>query len=152
MIAELLIVHPEISGDTQWRPIQGSLRGGETIMLQPFGGILQRPMTNQVRTNTINLFKFEYRRDVSAGVPDITLRKWTGSTMLSIWGRMSDEHADELMPSEHRAKGWERPTTTLTESFNQADSTTVGPDQTWTEVVGDLETVSNECENVNDGE
>lgn len=32
---------------------------------------------------------------------------------------------------------------TLTESFNQADSTTLGPDQTWTEIDSDLETLSN---------
>ena len=32
---------------------------------------------------------------------------------------------------------------TYTETFNQADSSTVGPDQSWTEVAGDWETVSN---------
>ncbi len=152
VIAELLIVHPEISGDTRWKPLRGSFCGGEAIFLQPFGKILQRSLSNQVRTNTVNIFQSDYRRNLAVGVPDITLRKWTGSKMLSIWGRMSDEHADELMPPEHRAKGWERPTTTLTESFNQADSTTVGPDQTWTEVAGDIETVSNECHTVNESE
>lgn len=33
--------------------------------------------------------------------------------------------------------------TVITESFDQGDSTTVGPDLTWTEIVGDFETVSN---------
>lgn len=34
---------------------------------------------------------------------------------------------------------------TVTESFTQADSTTLGPDLTWTEVLGDWETISNEA-------
>lgn len=38
-----------------------------------------------------------------------------------------------------------RPTTTINESFDQGDSTTLGPDLTWTEVVGDAETRSNEA-------
>ena len=42
--------------------------------------------------------------------------------------------------------------TTLTESFNKADSSTLGPDQTWTEVNGDSSVVSNEVNSVtNDG-
>lgn len=39
----------------------------------------------------------------------------------------------ELVPHE----------TSLSESFNQADSTTLGPDQAWTEVLGNLQTASN---------
>ena len=34
--------------------------------------------------------------------------------------------------------------TTITESFNQADSTTLGPDLTWTEVAGSWDTISNQ--------
>lgn len=33
----------------------------------------------------------------------------------------------------------------FTESFNQADSTTLGPDLTWTETANDLQTVGNRC-------
>lgn len=35
--------------------------------------------------------------------------------------------------------------TLITESFNQPDSTTLGPDLAWTEVTGDLRTASNTC-------
>lgn len=35
--------------------------------------------------------------------------------------------------------------TTITESFNKADSTTLGPDLTWTETTGNLEVFSNTC-------
>src|SRR5688572_28268237 len=35
--------------------------------------------------------------------------------------------------------------TTLTESFNTADSDTLGPDQTWVEDVGDFDIVSNKA-------
>src|SRR5215471_9494781 len=39
----------------------------------------------------------------------------------------------------------------LNESFNKADSTTLGPDQTWTEQLGDLQVVSNACRAVSTG-
>jgi len=41
--------------------------------------------------------------------------------------------------------------TILTESFNKADSTTLGPDQTWTEVLGNLQVASNACNVVSAG-
>lgn len=36
--------------------------------------------------------------------------------------------------------------TTITESFNKADSDILGPDLTWTELIGDLDVVSNEAQ------
>lgn len=41
-----------------------------------------------------------------------------------------------------------QPTTTITESFNQSDSTTPGPDQTWSEVSNDVQTIGNTFTNV----
>lgn len=67
-------------------------------------------------------------------------RKWLGA--MSRKYRLSPEAARDLI-----GNGKEMPldpTTTITESFNQADSTTVGPDLTWTEVDGGFETVSNQ--------
>lgn len=40
------------------------------------------------------------------------------------------------------------PSTTYTESFDQTDSTTLGPDLTWTETLSDLQTVSNQLRTV----
>lgn len=40
---------------------------------------------------------------------------------------------------------------TITESFNKADSTTLGPDLTWTEISGDCQVVSNRARGVNTG-
>lgn len=37
--------------------------------------------------------------------------------------------------------------TTITESFNKADSSTLGPDLSWTELIGDLVVSSNLCAN-----
>jgi len=53
---------------------------------------------------------------------------------------------EQFVPPELR-DGHEGPLphrTIITESFNQGDSTTLGPDQTWAETSGDWETVSNE--------
>lgn len=49
-----------------------------------------------------------------------------------------------LIPGDLPKEPPRRPTTTITESFNQADSTTLGPDLTWAEVLNDFTTISNE--------
>lgn len=41
--------------------------------------------------------------------------------------------------------------TVLTESFDKADSTVLGPDQTWSELTGNLQVTSNACNVVNGG-
>lgn len=53
----------------------------------------------------------------------------------------------DLVPANLRAHvpGPLPHSTTITESFNKADSDTLGPDLTWTEIVGDLDVVSNEA-------
>ena len=40
---------------------------------------------------------------------------------------------------------------TITESFNKADSTTLGPDLTWTEIQGNLQVLSNRVRCVSTG-
>jgi len=67
--------------------------------------------------------------------------------VLDYWGekyRLSnpeDVFVPGDLPRERRLKH----STTLTESFNKADGTTLGPDQTWVEDAGDWEVVSNEA-------
>lgn len=50
-----------------------------------------------------------------------------------------------FIPGDLPDEGWLPPETTITESFNKADSTTLGPDQSWTEVVTDWEVFSNQA-------
>lgn len=54
----------------------------------------------------------------------------------------------QLVPAELRDDhpGPLKHATTYTESFNTANSDTLGPDQTWTELTGDWDVVSNLCE------
>lgn len=54
-----------------------------------------------------------------------------------------------LIPSELRERipGILPHQTTITESWNQSDSSTLGPDLTWTETLGSMETISNEVTN-----
>lgn len=50
-----------------------------------------------------------------------------------------------LIPGDLPKEPPRRPTTTITESFNTADSDTLGPDLTWAETSGDLDISSNLC-------
>lgn len=61
------------------------------------------------------------------------------------------EDWQQFVPTDLRAEvpGRLKHETTITESFNKADSTTLGPDLTWTETLNNLEVVGNACRSVN---
>lgn len=93
----------------------------------------------------IDLLKRMYRRirqaTLDGKTPSDHHRKWLGFQVRKF--RDYDYHnfiASDL-PDEEPLE----PTTTLLESFNQGDSTTLGPDQTWSEGRGDWSTVSNKA-------
>lgn len=66
--------------------------------------------------------------------------KWLGAQVLKY---RVDWH--QLVPSDLQDAPPEPPTTTIAESFNTADSGTLGPDLSWTETANDMIIVSNEC-------
>lgn len=101
--------------------------------------------------------------DVAA---ELLLNHGTQDMDRSRWNRLKFEGRDRVDPVDGRRgkyreihlgrRIWEQyykggPGTAITESFNQADSTTLGPDLTWTEIAGDLETVSNQLQVVAKG-
>jgi hypothetical protein len=49
----------------------------------------------------------------------------------------------QFIPADLPDEGWLKPDTTITESFNTADSDTLGPDLSWTELAGDWDIVTN---------
>lgn len=157
IIAELFTNHADPTGLTQFKPIRGSIRIGTQIHFGDFGKILDEPLSSTVRDNAIAVFQADYRRSVVDGLPDVALRKWTGATMLSLWGRMSDDNAGALLPPEFIGKGYERPTTTVGDTFVEASDTALeshtatGPNSgfSWVKVVaaaskGTIDAASNQ--------
>lgn len=93
------------------------------------------------------LFRVDYRRrraQVRTQADLDALRRWTGYEVLA--NRL--DGPDDILPLEYRADGALDPRTTITESFNTADSDTLGPDLSWTEVIGDWDVVSNQVQMV----
>ena len=66
--------------------------------------------------------------------------------LLGTWKLKFGIHNYEIFIPDHLPKErFLEPKTTITESFDTADSDTLGPDLTWTEVLGDIDIVSNEA-------
>ena len=60
------------------------------------------------------------------------------------FGLTADDFIPEDLPKEKPLK----PSTVITENFNQPDSTTLGPNLSWTEIFNDWNTISNELQDL----
>lgn len=143
VIEELLVVHYDIKNG--WKPLTGSLRSGIKIYL---GGIIVSEAVPEGHNATIAVFQDDYIRNrMDYSLED--LRRWTGYMMWSLWGRMSDSLAQELLPDPYKSDGWLPPHTTITDNFNRADSTSLGSSSegwSWTETQGNIDIVTNRAQ------
>jgi len=141
------------TGETKCKPLRTSRRTGLKCYLGGFGnnGLIINERfapTHAALTATLAVRWADYRR-IRDTTPLDVMERWTGHEMQALYGRRGDDLLPALVPPEYLdgTKGrdsWQIPRTTRTESFNQADSTTLGPDLTWVEGSGDdLETLSN---------
>lgn len=76
-------------------------------------------------------------------------RKWLGFQLRKFGFRFDTNDYRRFQPADVPDEPPLAPETTITESFNTADSTTLGPDLTWTEVRGDWSISSNQCTHAN---
>lgn len=150
VIVELYQDHGDPTGLTRWKPMQ-STRGGLVINLGGYSQIYGEPFSagNRAFQNTLDIRWADYRRAKAEGAKLKDLRRQTGFDSFRIFGRAPTKaDLDKLLPPEHRKDGYSchkiELCTTITESFNTADSDTLGPDLTWTELSGtDIDVVSN---------
>lgn len=149
IITELLVFHGDPEGVNQWKPIQ-TTRKGFNIYLGGYGQLYgeQFSLKSQAFQNTIDVRWADYRRRKSQGTRLSVLRAQTGYDGFRIFGREpTPADLNVLLPPEYRADGYSCPgiseCTTFFENFNTADSDTLGPVLTWTEVFNDTDIVSN---------
>jgi len=142
----------DATGLIRWKPARGSLTNLPTWFLPGVGDIFagfklqvksRTDLSRDGLAATLAVRWADYRRNVAEGVAIVSLRKWTGYDMLSLYGYMGDDLMPALVPPEYQWHGYAKPETTITESFNTCDSDTLGTDLTWTEVVGDWDNSSN---------
>ncbi|MDA0734367.1 MAG: hypothetical protein O2909_11910 [Chloroflexi bacterium] len=142
------------TGLTRTKPLQMTRRNGIGVHFGSFGRLqLGQFEINQAHPNFQGMLDIgiaDYRRMVAEGVPQAQLRKVVGFRMLAIYGRMSDEYRDALVPSERRSADpkddYIRPATPVTDDFNRIDNTVLG--SPWTEVAGDIDIVTNRAKAV----
>lgn len=145
VIAELVIYHGDATGQSRWKPLRGSPEKGTRVYLAG-EEIYRAGFDSQVFQNVVDVFQADYRRHKEAGTDLDTLQKYTGWMMEAY-----DATEEELLPEEHLSDGSKSPETTITESFDTADSDTLGPDLTWTEIIGDIDVVSNVASHISTG-
>jgi hypothetical protein len=140
LLIELHMEEGDPTGQTRWKPFQ-TTRRGLIVHLGGYGQIHGERFneTSQATQNTLDVRVADYRRFVSEGVPISQLRAQTGFDGFRIFGREpTPADLDRLLPPERREDGYTCPDiercTVIVESFDTADSDTLGPNLTWTEL------------------
>lgn len=157
-----IFANPDIydpTGQTGPKPFRIGRRRGFEIVLGGFGRIVREGFSqgHTAFAATLAVRRVDFTRHANAGIPLAVLERWNGHDLQRLFGRDPRANFDDIravflpddadLPEAYRNSGARVPATVITESFNQTDSTTLGPDLTWVEVHGDFETVSNEVAN-----
>ena len=155
MLRALLTIHADPTGATRWRPLIPTVQRTLDIHLGGFSCISSEscdcahPHWPQILAVLHGDYK-QIKQQVMAGqiAPGHHRRMLTAwmekyRIPMSQWEQLVPQGYPKESPLPHR--------TVLSESFNQADSTTLGPVLTWTEVAGDWDTLTNEVRLVSVG-
>jgi hypothetical protein len=110
------------------------LMGGQQLRSRKF-----RPELPEAEP-ALAVLKKDYRALVGQ-LPRDTVRK-----VLGYWVRKFGLPPGLFIPGDLPPETPLDPETTITESFNTANSDTLGPDLSWTELSGDADVVSNQCQ------
>lgn len=151
MIRELLLAHADATGQSRWRPLRGSPIAGFSVRLGGYGRIIAERFSRSHPAwgAAIAVYQEDYRRnrsEVAAGRTTLdALRRQTGYYMQLLG--ISD--ALELLPPEYAADGFLEPRTTIADSFNRADSASLGSSSegwSWAETQSNTDIVSNKAQ------
>jgi len=111
-----LTIEADPTGVTAPKPVTG--RFGKEVALYLGGEKLKsEEFTEAHKQRTVDVFQHDYRQNVGM-YPKALLQKWVGAKMKEIYGEMSNEKANLLVPVEHR-KGvlWKKPETIIGDTF-----------------------------------
>ena len=135
LLLYLLTREADPTGQTRWKPLRVGRRRQLRLRIAGQEYTERVDEAHPTFTNTIEVFKTDYRRNKAEGIPAGVFQRWTGSEVLKLYGRLDAELAEQILPPEFSTEGLRVPETVLTETF-PGTSATLGGDQTWTEVDG----------------
>lgn len=139
-----LTTESDPSGKTAPKPLTGRI--GKEVSLYLAGEKLKtEAFTDDHKQRTVDVFQEDYRKNEKL-YPKELLKKWVGAKMKEIYGEMSDENAELLVPPEHKKgeKLWKEPATTIGDTFTDTDGTALeshtasgtGGGFSWSKVAG----------------
>lgn len=135
LVSHLLMDKADPAGEAFCRPLMPKRNGQLKVRLGPL--VVEDKMVRQHRHRN-KVMDVKKRTALKLADDGDTLERWLGFQKRLGWAE------NEVKLDSLRDRRPKRPQTTYTESFDQADSTTLGPDLTWTEVQStSWETVSN---------
>jgi hypothetical protein len=120
VLAEIFKVHADPTGLTALKPLRGHFRERTPLHLGGFGTVYSRPFDSGFLSNAIAVFQVDYRAARLQGVNVVRLQKFTGMTMLTLFGLMANEYAARILPSEYRGDGWLPPATSISDDFEDS--------------------------------
>lgn len=158
-----LTVEADPTGITAPKPLTGKL-GKEVELYLAGEKIKSEAFTDEHKQRTVDVFQADYRENADKHSKG-TLQKWVGAKMKEIYGEMSDEKAELLVPAEHKkgSKLWKKPATVIGDTFADTDGVNLqahtasgtGGGFAWSNVAGsNLEIQSNtlQMEGTGDGD
>lgn len=136
LIADLLTTHASPDGSTFARPLMPNRRGRLVLAIGDavFGHQLDPSSPHWAKIQAVYqaIYREHRQRVLDGTAPPQFHRKWLGHVLQALPAFDYRLFIPADVPSEVPLA----PSTTLTESFNTADSTTLGPTQSWTEFSG----------------
>lgn len=132
------------SGDVRVRPLIPGMDRKLRFRMGTLSRTRRLDLASEFAAPVLQVLREDYRRmraDVLAG----RMREGQHLRVLKMWGEKFGirDPQDVFIPGDLPKEVPLPHETTITESFDQADSTTLGPDLSWTEIDNNLETVSN---------
>ena len=161
---ELLTTKADPTGLLRCKPLMPTLAGRLGLHLGGFSLIKSKPFSFDEEEGPLALavYQADYRqvrqerlgddrvfivRD-NRGNPHPVRFSDTHKRVLSAWVKQFGGDYRRFIPPDLPDEGMLEPFTTLDESFVTGDSDILGPDQTWTEVVGDTDIVSSRAKTI----
>jgi hypothetical protein len=138
VVWRLLTSHADPSGANGPKPIMPGTSLNLELRLGGHSLVRSERYDRNVHTHVLEVLRLDYERI------KIDSLSRDDETYLKVAGYWRDKYSFDVRTEEQKLDGIRKPETTFTESFDTADSDTLGPDLTWTELSGDWDVVSNQ--------
>lgn len=150
IIFEILTEKSDIDGLAAPKPLLPERKNDLVVHLGGFSEIIREKITSQHKRKIADLFRKDYERNYYLEKNNIeVLKKFTGSKLLQLYGKIDDDSFRELVEEKYHFIGYQQPETVIGDDFTDADGTDIeshtatGPNGGfgWTDIEGVTSTI-----------